>query len=133
SALPTNSRRRVLDAGGKAAPNSARKKGEREKGRCRLSGTEQHNLTRRSLMAGAGALLAAAAIDPRPARAHEPPKDDAPNAISPDAALERMMKGNERFAANDPNERDFSAGRAALAKAQFPIAAILSCSDSRVV
>jgi carbonic anhydrase len=100
---------------------------------CKLCGTEQHNLTRRNLMAGAGALLAAAAIDPRPVRALEPPKADAPNAISPDAALERMMKGNERFAANDPNERDFSAGRAALAKAQFPIAAILSCSDSHVV
>ncbi|MGC2342309.1 MAG: carbonic anhydrase [Methyloceanibacter sp.] len=43
------------------------------------------------------------------------------------------MQGNERYAANTPRERDFSAGRAARASAQFPIAAILSCSDSRVV
>jgi carbonic anhydrase len=43
------------------------------------------------------------------------------------------MEGNARYAANAPNERDFSAGRAARAGAQFPIAAILSCSDSRVV
>ena len=31
-----------------------------------------------------------------------------------------------------PNERDFSAGRAARAQGQAPIAAILSCADSRV-
>jgi carbonic anhydrase len=43
------------------------------------------------------------------------------------------MQGNARYAANEPNERDFSAARAALAEAQFPIAAIVSCSDSRVV
>lgn len=59
--------------------------------------------------------------------AAEPPSEGAPNAISPDAAR------NERYAANTPRERDFSAGRAARASAQFPIAAILSCSDSRVV
>jgi carbonic anhydrase len=39
------------------------------------------------------------------------------------------MQGNARYAAN---ERDFSYGRAARAEAQYPIAAILSCADSRV-
>ncbi len=42
------------------------------------------------------------------------------------------MKGNERYAANTSQRRDFSAGRAARATAQYPVAAILSCSDSRV-
>jgi carbonic anhydrase len=56
-----------------------------------------------------------------------------PNAIPPTEALERLMQGNARYAANEPRERDFSAGRAARAKAQYPIAAILGCSDSRVV
>jgi carbonic anhydrase len=42
------------------------------------------------------------------------------------------MAGNERYAANQPNERDYSSGRAARARAQYPIAAVLSCSDSRV-
>jgi carbonic anhydrase len=42
------------------------------------------------------------------------------------------MAGNARYASNSPNERDYSSGRAARAKAQYPIAAILSCSDSRV-
>lgn len=57
----------------------------------------------------------------------------AQNAIPPAQALERLMQGNARYAANTPNERDFSAQRAARAEAQFPVAAIVSCSDSRVV
>jgi carbonic anhydrase len=83
-------------------------------------------------MAGAGAAFAAAALPSASVFAAEPPKEG-PNAISPDAALQRLIQGNERYAANAPSERDFSAGRAARASAQFPIAAILGCSDSRVV
>jgi carbonic anhydrase len=55
-----------------------------------------------------------------------------PNAIPPDEALARLMDGNARYAANHPNNKDFSVGRAARAKAQYPIAAILGCADSRV-
>jgi carbonic anhydrase len=100
---------------------------------CELCGSAHHRLSRRSLMAGAGAALAANALASARLSAAEPPKEGAPNAISPDEALQRLMEGNARYAANAPNERDFSAGRAARAAAQFPIAAILSCSDSRVV
>jgi len=39
---------------------------------------------------------------------------------------------DDDYAANTPNERDFSSGRAARAQVQYPIAAILSCADSRV-
>jgi len=84
-------------------------------------------------MAGAGAAVAISALRSARLWAGEPPKEGAPNAISPDAALQRLMEGNARYAANRPNERDFSAGRAARAAAQFPISAILSCSDSIVV
>tara|TARA_R110002111_G_scaffold2174_2_gene14233 strand:+ start:1314 stop:2039 length:726 start_codon:yes stop_codon:yes gene_type:complete len=56
----------------------------------------------------------------------------AANAITPADALQRLMAGNARYAANTPNNRDFMADRAARAKSQFPIAAILSCADSRV-
>jgi carbonic anhydrase len=89
-------------------------------------------LSRRNLILGAGAALAAGTL--RPARGlaeagGEPPQ----NVIAPEAALERLMQGNARYAANQPNERDFSAGRAARASGQYPIAAILGCSDSRVV
>ena len=68
-----------------------------------------------------------AAADP-PAPGAPPP----PNAIAPAAALQRLMDGNARYAANTPEERNFSAGRAARARAQYPIAAMLSCADSRV-
>ena len=67
------------------------------------------------------------AADP-PAPGAAPPQ----NAIAPAEALKRLMDGNARYAANRPNERDFSSGRAARAQAQYPIAAILSCADSRV-
>ena len=55
-----------------------------------------------------------------------------PNAIHPDEALKRLMEGNARYAANEPNEKDFSHGRAERVSAQYPIVAVLSCSDSRV-
>lgn len=55
-----------------------------------------------------------------------------PNAISPDEALKRLTAGNGRYAANKPRQHDFSAGRAARARAQYPFAAIVSCADSRV-
>jgi carbonic anhydrase len=87
------------------------------------------SLSRRHLMLGAGAALAAGAFSTRSAlAADEPPQ----NAISPDEALERIMKGNARYAANTSARRDFSAGRAARASSQYPVAAILSCADSRV-
>jgi carbonic anhydrase len=100
---------------------------------CELCGSKQHRLSRRSLMAGAGAAFAAASLASAPILAAEPPKEGAPNAISPDEALQRLMQGNARYAANAPTQRDFSAGRAERASGQFPIAAILGCSDSRVV
>ncbi|TAN01068.1 MAG: carbonic anhydrase [Rhodanobacteraceae bacterium] len=58
---------------------------------------------------------------------------DAPqNAITPQVALDRLMAGNARYVAGKLDAKDFSAGRAARAKAQHPIASILSCADSRV-
>jgi carbonic anhydrase len=54
------------------------------------------------------------------------------NAISPDAALARLMQGNARHAAGMPVPRDDVSERAALTDAQHPIAVILGCADSRV-
>ena len=89
--------------------------------------------SRRGVMAGAAALLAANAVPFARARADQPVSSEpAPNAIPPADALDRLMHGNVRYVANDPAEKDFTAGRAARVKAQYPIAAILSCSDSRV-
>lgn len=100
---------------------------------CESCDSAYRRLSRRGLMVGAGAAFAASALSPTPLFAAEPPPEGARNAISPDAALERLMQGNARYAANAPQERDFSAGLATRASAQFPIAAILGCSDSRVV
>lgn len=95
---------------------------------------ERWTLTRRNVMAGAAALVTAGGLLITRARAEQKvSKTPAPNAIAPADALERLMQGNARYAANAPNERDFSAGRAARAESQFPIAAIVGCSDSRVV
>lgn len=54
------------------------------------------------------------------------------NVMTPDAALKRLMAGNERYVSGKTNVRDFSQTRAALAKSQNPYASILSCADSRV-
>ena len=96
---------------------------------CRAS---RASVSRRNVIAGAGALLAASALPLASSRAAEPPPANARNAIAPAAALAELLEGNARYAANEPVEKDFSAGRAARVEAQFPIAAILGCSDSRV-
>ncbi len=50
----------------------------------------------------------------------------------PAEASQRLLDGNQPYAANMPNQRDFSTGRSARVQGQYPIAAILSCADSRV-
>lgn len=59
-------------------------------------------------------------------------QEAAPNAISPDEALKRLMDGNGRYASNAPANKDFSAGRASRTQAQYPFAGLVSCADSRV-
>ena len=90
-----------------------------------------HGVTRRGTLRAAAGIAVAAVIDHASAREDgaEQPK---PNPIGADAALARLMKGNARYAANKPAQRDFSAGRAERATSQYPVAAVLSCADSRV-
>ena len=88
----------------------------------------EHSSQRRHfLRAGAAAAMAPIAFN----SAFAAPAA-APNAIPPAEALKRLMDGNARYAANKPSEIDFSAGRAARSKVQYPFAAILSCADARV-
>ncbi len=84
-------------------------------------------LSRRSLLAGGAAAWIGMATTPVWADAPV-----APNAISPDDALKRLMAGNARYATNMATHKDFSAGRAARALKQYPFASIVSCADSRV-
>jgi carbonic anhydrase len=59
-----------------------------------------------------------------------PPKPG--NAVSPDAALDRLMKGNDRYVEGLSRRHDFKHEREALSKGQNPFAAVLSCADSRI-
>lgn len=54
------------------------------------------------------------------------------NVLTPDAALQRLMKGNERYVSGQSIPLSFSDERLDLMKGQNPYACILSCSDSRV-
>jgi carbonic anhydrase len=88
-------------------------------------------MNRRAMMlAGAGMLAAAPLGYMAGDTAQAQPAAARP--ATPDAALKALMEGNARYAANQPRERDFSAGRAARAQSQAPFAAILSCADSRL-
>jgi carbonic anhydrase len=59
-----------------------------------------------------------------------PPK--AENVLSPDAALARLMKGNQRYVEGISKRHDFKHEREALTKGQNPYAGVLSCADSRI-
>ena len=103
---------------------------------CEWCGNAEHapRVSRRDFIR-TGALAALAAWGVGAADAADPPKPGAPpppNAIAPAEALKRLMDGNARYVANTPTQRDFSSGRAARVQAQYPIAALLSCADSRV-
>lgn len=72
------------------------------------------------------AMLSARADD-----AHPVPKPG--NVITPDQALERLMKGNGRYVNGNINTNDaFKGTDAGLKHGQNPYAIILSCADSRV-
>jgi carbonic anhydrase len=86
-------------------------------------------ISRRGILAGGAALLSAGAA--LSACAAAPPQSPS-NAISADEALKRLLDGNARYVANAPEQKDYSAGRAARVAAQYPFASILSCADSRV-
>ncbi|RQH03020.1 carbonic anhydrase [Bradyrhizobium sp. RP6] len=60
-----------------------------------------------------------------------PPKPN--NVLSPDAALNRLLNGNDRYVQGAPRIDDFRRERLVLVEGQNPYAAVLSCADSRVV
>jgi carbonic anhydrase len=59
-----------------------------------------------------------------------PPKPQ--NVLSPDASLERLLKGNARYVGSVSLRHDFKHEREALAGGQNPYASVLSCADSRI-
>jgi carbonic anhydrase len=59
-----------------------------------------------------------------------PPKPE--NVLSPEAALKRLLRGNERYVEGVMARHDFKREREALVGGQNPYAAVLSCADSRI-
>lgn len=64
--------------------------------------------------------------------AHAAPVPKPQNQLSSDAALARLMQGNERYVNGQITKHDFASTREALAGGQNPYACLLSCADSRV-
>jgi carbonic anhydrase len=94
-----------------------------------LSATGGVQLPRRKFIALLGAALSIPALG-RAAEKGPPPKPQ--NVLSPDSALDRLMKGNHRYVTGNMRRHDFIAERPALATGQNPFAGILSCADSRI-
>jgi len=63
-----------------------------------------------------------------------PKKLNAQTKLSPDAALQELLAGNQRFAANQLSsiEHDLAVLKDRTVDKQEPFAAVLSCADSRV-
>jgi carbonic anhydrase len=101
--------------------------------KCRLENSA-HGLrsTRRAVLgfAAASAIGLALGNGARAKDVKPPPKPD--NVLSPDAALERLLKGNQRYIDGVAKRHDFKHEREALAGGQNPYAGILSCADSRI-
>jgi carbonic anhydrase len=99
--------------------------------KCRPSSLLSFAPTRRAalLFAASGIALPLAKMA-RAKEAKKPPKPE--NVVSPDAALERLEEGNERYVEGVARRHDFKHEREALAGGQNPYAAILSCADSRI-
>lgn len=87
--------------------------------------------SRRSVLAamGAVAMMGTTGLFTQ-ARAAQTPKPG--NVLTPDEALARLIRGNERYVSNKAGARDFASTRSALASGQNPYACILGCADSRV-
>ena len=79
---------------------------------------------------GASALMLAGALPSGMVQAAPVPK--AANKLDPQQALERLMEGNQRYAAGVKRRHDFMHEREALVGGQNPFVAVLSCADSRI-
>jgi carbonic anhydrase len=98
---------------------------------CRQNTIHRFGPSRRNLLFGAASsmgMLLANAAGAKEMKA--PPKPQ--NVLSPDASLERLLKGNTRYVEGVSLRHDFKHEREALAGGQNPYAAMLSCADSRI-
>jgi carbonic anhydrase len=93
----------------------------------------KHTLpARRGFLKTAACVAASLAIAPQALAAgpKTPPKPQ--NALTPAAALKRLLDGNARYIAGTTQRYDFRHEREALSGGQNPFVAVLSCADSRI-
>jgi carbonic anhydrase len=88
--------------------------------------------SRRHLLGLAGGLAASLALARTGFAKESKPPPKPQNQISPNGALDRLMKGNARYVEGVSRRHDFLHERDALVGGQNPYAGILSCADSRV-
>ncbi|PAY04351.1 carbonic anhydrase [Bradyrhizobium sp. UFLA03-84] len=94
--------------------------------------TPSGQTSRRSFLAAAACTAASLAFAaPVVAKETKPPPKPQ-NVLPPDAALDRLVKGNLRYVEGISRRHDFKHEREALAGGQNPFAGILSCADSRI-
>jgi carbonic anhydrase len=101
--------------------------------KCDLENLAQHRHSSRRAVLGlfAGSAIGLALGSASNAKdAKPPPKPQ--NVLSPDAALERLRQGNQRYIEGVSKRHDFKHEREALAGGQNPYASILSCAESRI-
>ncbi|NEU97318.1 carbonic anhydrase [Bradyrhizobium uaiense] len=94
--------------------------------------TPSSRTSRRFFLAAAACTAVSLALAPAVTakEAKRPPKRQ--NVLPPDAALDRLVKGNLRYVDGVSRRHDFKHERKALAGGQNPFAGILSCADSRI-
>jgi carbonic anhydrase len=88
--------------------------------------------SRRRFLAVAGGVAAGLALGPSAFAKETKPPPKPENLLSPDAALDRLMKGNARYVEGVSRRHDFKHEREALVGGQNPFAGILGCADSRI-
>ena len=89
-------------------------------------------ISRRNLMLRAGAGMLAASIAPVLLQAQAANAQEL-SEITPDAALKKLMQGNQRYIQQKRTFPDQARSRVVeVANGQHPFATILACSDSRV-
>ena len=96
--------------------------------------SEQSDCGRRQLLRTLLGTAIAGVAAPMGIELATPVRLGAQTSLSPDAALEELMAGNQRFAANKLTsfEHDLTILKEQTAGKQEPFAAVLSCADSRV-
>ncbi len=95
---------------------------------------DQSHLSRRALLGGAAATASLALAATAGAAPTVGTANPAPPSLTPNQSLAALKKGNRDFLAGRVVEPDRGGRRRRLeiARAQYPIAVLVSCSDSRV-